>query len=304
MTDGARRVRLTGPAEVAAFTMRFQPYTPVAGDHVLITLHSGSAIAAVARADSGTPPEWVGEVLDRFDDAQGVLVMVCGTWREGAEFARAYTDERLLDKVVVVGDRWTSATCDNVECCPPGGQMISAKVIARLERRGLPRVDGPTRAEVECEYLPDPVPAADVDFQWPTVLRVPLTFLQSEIGNIADRMGGVSTRRITAVIKTLTTQRDEALALLALVEGRELSASAEALALLCRQTPPAHRPDMLAVAAAVAYMSHDGLRGNVAVERALAEDPNHTLAALLSVLLGAGTSPEKVRAAFVTGGAV
>jgi len=222
---------------------------------------------------------------------------------------------RLTDAVVVRSGRWRSLLCRDAGCCPVEGQPLRddsrpSAAAAALVAEGASAL--PSRAALAASVAGPSGPAA-----------ADLARLQAAAaGELATRMEagepGADVRAETvalfrAVLDGSPSQglpSDEGaarlLAGLADIGARDVVLgwagerdTGRLLALLLALAPRAVDPldaPVLTALAWVAYARGDGTLANIAVERALASDPDYTMARLVASGLESGMHPKHVRA--------
>jgi Domain of unknown function (DUF4192) len=222
---------------------------------------------------------------------------------------------RLSDAVVVRDGRWKSLLCRDATCCPPDGQPLRdpsqpgafAAALVALGAAALP-----SRAALAAS-IEAPTGAAAAD-----LARVQSTVADELAGRMEAGESVPDVRAETVGLFRVAIERarwgaalsDEGTArlLAGLVDigARDVVLSWAAdrdtdglLSLLLALAPRAVHPldaPVLTVLAWVAYARGDGTLANIAVERALASDPDYTMARLVASGLEAGLHPRHVRA--------
>jgi Domain of unknown function (DUF4192) len=332
--DGSAVVRIGGPGDLLDALPRMLGYVPT-DSVVLVALRPPRGrVALTMRVDLPVRPHEAScarllaghahragatsAVLVIYDDrpAPGVT-----RWRGGSltREVRAALRQRgglvLTDAVVVRERRWRSLLCTDERCCPVEGQPLrddsrpSAAAVA-LVTEGATSL--PNRAALVASIAGPSGPAA-----------AELARLQAAAADdLATRMEAgervLAVRAETvALFRTALDEfergeppSDEAaarlLAGLADIGARDVvlgwagdEDTDQLLALLLGLAPRAVDPleaPVLTALAWVAYARGDGTLANIAIERALASDPDYTMARLVASGLEAGLHPKHVRA--------
>jgi len=212
------------------------------------------------------------------------------------------------DAVQVTGDRWRSLMCTDGECCPPEGRRIDPHVRAEVgaEFAVLGRAPMADRDAVVASMAEDPVSAAAVARVRPRarsgralerwrddVLAELLTGLAAGPGlsvtpsQAARLLDGIADVRV----------RDTLLWECGAWAPEELTRAADALVVLLRCAPSGRCAPVATCIALMCWLSGDGARALVALDRAASDDPGYSLAALLSASLRAGLPPTAWREA-------
>lgn len=222
--------------------------------------------------------------------------------------------------------RWFSYLCDDDTCCPPTGEPLeggdSLRARSGLALAGVAPL--PDRAALVAEVAPTFEP----------VRRTVADLLDEASAALADRLCLASTGESgdegAALVGSLEAWRDEAIeeierllrcetldevdaarVLLGLADVRvrdtllwELMAddsrevwqrAAEALAVVVRRAPAGAVAPAATVLAVTRWQHGDGVRAVIALDRALADEPDYSLALLVMQALDAGLPPEQWR---------
>ena len=170
----------------------------------------------------------------------------------------------LADFLLVAGGRQRSMLCSNASCCPPEGTPIAEALEAEAELIGAGLAPVASRDDLYAEL--SAAPAGSI---------VPaLGDLMLDVG-MRDRYLSAACESMPTTLARATDVRNALAA---------TPADAEA------------RPELLAVAAMLAYLCGDGARANVAIDvltGEYGEVPN--LARLVDVALSAGMNPADLR---------
>jgi len=209
---------------------------------------------------------------------------------------------RLDEALAVRAGRWRSLLCGDEGCCPPSGLALPAP--------DAPSAAAAALAVAGAAVLPDREALV-------ASVAAPSGDRAAALALLARRLGGPvgGPQAVERFRAALAARRDgagpsdeDAVRLarsLADVGTRDVVLSWAAwsdtdalLALLLdlsRAIGPPHDAPALATLAWVAYARGDGTLANVAVERALATDPTHSLSLLIASGLDAGLHPEHLR---------
>jgi hypothetical protein len=211
------------------------------------------------------------------------------------------------DVLRVDGDRWWSLMCHDSECCPPAGRHIDdavrAEVAAEFTVRGVAPLGA--RDELARLIMSDPT-AACVVAPFLATARLPST----RGATARERWRDDS---IAAIVATLTrddsvpTDADRLAVLIAgledvrvrdtvlweatRLESEDLQAALPILAEAVRAAPSGRTAPVATCYAVAAWLVGDGARALVALERALADDPEYSLALLVLASIQGGLPP-------------
>jgi hypothetical protein len=238
------------------------------------------------------------------------LVIVIVTSRDDAsdlaQYVHAVAEERGLrvrDAIVVDAGRWRSLMCTDPECCDPAGRAVDAEVSDRVaaEFAGLGVAPVAARERVVEEFAPDPHGADRVAEV--VSAAVPPRGKQREqwrddiIGEVTARMevwrADLDSDDAGAVIRGLQDIRVRDTVLWELSNADQPSRF-RALALLTacvRWAPQGHVAPVATCAAISAWLVGDGARAQVALERALADRSDYSLAVLVQHSVRVGLPP-------------
>lgn len=218
----------------------------------------------------------------------------------------------LQDALLVRAGRWRSYTCREPSCCPPDGvpvdvpatpalQLVSAE--AALQGRAvLPSRDDLVRSVAAPRLLAAAQAEQHLDRAaalWLAALRTdsPRMLRREALRTtraLLDRPGELQPAEAAALAVALhdVLVRDE-------IATWALDRPDALLALLLaavRQVVPPYDAPLCSLLAWVAYAAGDGGLANVALDRALASDPQYNLARLLRQCLDGSVGPDEVRA--------
>jgi len=289
--DGTSRADRVIAAEAAGHVVRELADAQPAAALAVVYTNEGPAGGNGTRAGSGAHEALVIELTARLSAAGVELVSV----------------------LRVSGGRWwADDPCADISCCPPGGQPVpqprtgaasSSATLAAATFVADGRAVLPDRAALE--HLLDPDPRADHE-------AVRDALLEGDDGERGSRIDArVTLRRLRRAAREVTAGRqlsDAALGRLAaglrsvavrdqvlsLVVDPDAAGIREVLIHLVRRLPP---PDDAHAAAMLAWVAHaegSGALANVAVDRALAGVPDHSLARLVDAALRGGLPPKRL----------
>lgn len=326
------RVRLDSPAQVVAglpYLLGFHPSESL----VVIGVHGRPrTVCLTIRADLSEPPEnrpaladYLLAHLARAGAAQLVLVLVSdrlGADEQAALVAvvRAAAKRKHVEVADVLwlrSGRWGSLHCTDPACCPPEGTPVDRAQAADLAAACVLLGDVVHESRDALEVTLRSVggverAALDSTFEW--VSRQLLTELtergweavaEDSIGllaaAVADRVEGGTPLEAAEVARLALGLADARVRdrVLTWADG-ELAAAAESLwvELVRRATPP-YDAAPATVLAVHAYLRGNGAYARIALDRALASDPDYSLAGLLARGLDRGVPPRVVRQAFL-----
>lgn len=274
--------------------------------------------------------QWVREVMARVQaEAAGAVVLACYTEEPdtGGALARSGLVASMVDgfsaadiavpvAMLVRNGRWWSYLCV-ASCCPPSGAPldvplggVSAQLAAAAALAGRVVLD--SRAELVATVSGPVAPQLIVARQ--TFEQVAARMLEERHERGADAVCADTVARVQAAVKRFTAGEgelgDEEVARICLGLGDkrardEVAAVAVGevgepawlglLAALTRSTPDGAAAPVCTVLAWVAYQHGDGALANVALDRALRDDPSYTMARLLRESLDRQVSPEVIR---------
>lgn len=199
----------------------------------------------------------------------------------------------LLDALLVDEERWWSYRCDE-PCCPPDGRLvdpvIAEEVIAGFVLQGS--APFPSRAALVASLasvedgLVDPIgrPAGTALEVWrDEMLAGPIARL---LGGGANGEGDVG-----LILGALADVRVRDTALWHLAQAEDWRATLGALSGLVRVAAPGCIAPIATLTAIAAWLTGDGARASIAVDRALDENPGYGLAVLVDGALRAGIAP-------------
>lgn len=324
-TTGRAPVRLASPGEVAALVPHLLGFVPTESLVAVSLRGRRRRVGLTARIDLVDGEPGLRTVLQalRTDAPTSVLLVVHTAAPSGPDHPQAALvaaaarllaeDGVALQEALLVRDgRWWSYLCEG-PCCPTEGTPVPTgagsvqRVAAEQALRG--RAPLPDRAALVASVAPalpfGPALARHLQGQATRELaeRVqedPLAAARTEqerwraaITGWTGRPGPQSPDRTAALVVGLhlPTVRDTVTAA-GLDRGEPLLGL---LLQLCRAAVPPDDAPLCAVLAAVAYLRGDGALALVALERALATDPELPLGSLLLQALDAAVPPDRLR---------
>jgi hypothetical protein len=281
---------------------------------VLVWLHRGR-IALTQRVDLPAGEvdglAWMAQVFGHSvaDVAEElVAVFVTSTLPDHglAEALVSTCDRREIsvrDLLRVDDDRWWSLLCGDEECCPAEGRQLlpatSAEVAAEFTMLGCAPM--PDRPALVSSLAQDPeaseaVAAVGV-VRPPTRDRGLERWRDARVAQVLAAQLDPGPAAIARILSGLADVRvrDTVLWELARSDARELERMLDFLVGIVRAAPPGHVAPVATCLAAVAWLLGDGVRAAASLERAHADDPSYSLAALLQVSLQAGLPPSTWR---------
>jgi hypothetical protein len=210
---------------------------------------------------------------------------------------------RLLDLLQVRDRRWTSLLCDDPTCCPPEGQPLpevgTTAGEATLAYLGLTvepgrdqvadrlAPDPPERraaVRAELDRVPDGSPTDGLELVRAAIRRAPDGPVPPALA--AQCLAAIADFRVRDCLLDTSVRADA-------------DAAARLWAELTRCAPDGSVAPAAVLVAAAAYVAGEGVLAAVALERAQSDDPDHVLAAQLSMLLANGFPPADIRRVLV-----
>jgi len=289
------------------YLLGFHPQESV----VLIWIQHGS-IVLTQRYDVDTPaPVAVLQSAADRVDATDVFICAFRNTEPNASFVAAMQDlasnfARVLDAIVVFGDRWTSALCAQ-SCCPPGGRVVDPNMGDEIAVQFIAHGMGVlgSRTDLMREITPDEHGTAEVSKEldvydmskmssdelvqaishcWRDVaVRLPLTV------SVHDAILHVHGFRDA-------TAREELLWRIAQLSPTDLVPIGSLLAGVLRVAPSNDDAACIAtILAMVRWLSGDGARAWVSLDRALSSSAEFPLADLMAHVLSLGIPPREWR---------
>ena len=220
----------------------------------------------------------------------------------------------VLDALLTDDSRYWSYRCSG-SCCPPEGRPITAGDRARVEAAFA----GPTprmgREELVQAWAPDVAVAAEVEpviEEWESDLRADLDRAAADARRaVRESWRDAQIAAIETILGTATgtlAASDAARLLVGLADVRvrdtivwqlgqaEVPRSAvDVLGSALRAAAPGYTAPVATVLALACWQGGDGARAMIAVDRALADDPDYRLAHLAAESIGSGIPPQSWR---------
>lgn len=206
-------------------------------------------------------------------------------------------DALLVDASCDGGTRWWSYRCDG-PCCPPVGRALDVAIAETVAAAYVLQGSAPfsSREALAASLAPDPDgavaavgrPEAVAREPWrDAMLAGPVDRLLSDTMADGDEgllLGALHDVRIRDSLVWHLAHRDAPRRLLGLLAG------------LLRAAQPGDVAPIATVTAIAAWLCGDGARAAIAVERALEDDADYTLAMMMAVSLRLGLPPSSWRA--------
>ena len=209
------------------------------------------------------------------------------------------------DALRVEGDRWWSLLCSDSDCCPDDGRKVDLQVKDRVaaEFTLLGRAPLADRSAVAATLESDPIRVSSVaecldDLDQPDASGVE-AWRDAAIESLVRRLTTGSetsvedpaqTARMLASLADIRV-RDTLLWDLAQLDSEGLASALDRMIPLLRAAPCGTVAPVATCCAVLAWLLGDGARAMMAVDRALADDPDYSLAALVATSLRAGLAP-------------
>lgn len=306
-------LKASGPGEilqVIPYLLGFHPERSV----VIVAMHKKQVVVS-ARYDLDGPPECA-EPLCHAAAAAGASRVLVALYdeaitghplahRDYLEGLRQLFDKYEFDEVdaLAVGDgRWWSYRCENGRCCPSGGTELvtSGAVAAGAVAEGLVALPG--RADLEAELEADEprmieVLEAILAFGAVDDDRPDLVVRAEDWANVrrfvrdARRGGGVPTPDLAARVLWALTDLAVRDAVIGFLTSRPDPNVEVAWRDLVRIAPPLWRAPAATVYALWCLAGGSGARANIAIDAALAVDPDYSMARLLGESQVRGVNP-------------
>jgi hypothetical protein len=239
-----------------------------------------------------------------------IVVLVCDEHRAGY-LADAIVDSSaareiaVRDVLQVSGDSWRSLLCGDDTCCPPGGRAVSPTsrhlIAAEFALMGVAPM--PTREDLVAEVASRPVKVAAL------ALRIEEAAARAGAED-REEWRDEATARATSLLMsdddlplgddaaidvlvdlTDVRVRDTTLWECARLDEVGLSRAQGRLAKATGWAPPGHVAPVATCCGVLAWLRGDGARAMIALERALEDDPEYSLALLVRAAVGGGMPP-------------
>ena len=315
--------RLSGPGDILAVLPSLCGFPPTESLVLLSLRGPRRRLGLTARVDLPDPldePGLAAMCADRMaaDGASCVVVVVLSEHGRRPELVGAVRDglaERgvdVLEALHVTAGRWTSYACD-ADCCPPEGTPVPTSPavlgLVQAEQVASGRVVLPSRDDLVRSLAPPALLAAREAEQHLEQARQAWLRSRAEHGAVAARRStlehvqvlldrvaaGTAVGPVDAAVLAVgmrDVQARDAVATLILTREDELLSL---LVQVARQVGPPDDAQVCALVAWTAYARGEGALANVALDRALATQPDHSLSLLLRSCLDGGVPPSEVR---------
>lgn len=335
MTTDTERIRLSGPAALVAAVPHLVGFVPAESLVVLSLRGAERAWVHLTLRFDLPPPALVAELVadvavrlvhDRADQA----VLICYTEAKG-ERPGAELVERLgprlaargivvRDAVLVRGGLWRSYLCDDPACCdgpqpvPPAPLQLAAAnvydgrsvlpdreaLVASLRPvGGVARVSMVQARERQSLALLERIRTGE---GWEALRAESVRLFEEALARVGDPGGALTddeTARLLVGLDSVSV-RDE---VISWVRRRDPRLQALLEHLMRRAIPPDDAP-ACATFAWVSYCAGQAAVAAIAVDRALASDPEHGLTLLIDEALRRQVHPRELRRAAVAAGRV
>jgi uncharacterized protein DUF4192 len=313
MTQPEHVTRLGSPASLLAVVPAMLGFTPEASLVLIGAAGPRSTVELTVRYDLPDPPDPSGTT-----DALRHAAVVFG--RQGIQVMAAIgygPDELVTPLVTAIEDmsvstgiyaadilrvedgRYWSYVCTEPECCPPGGTPFDATPPAELAGTPLARrtdlaarlapVTGEQAGAIRAAYPEGTLTrtgSAGRAYRAYAVDAITETINRYRAGNQVTSPGTIA--RLLWDLQDLMV-RDMAWALMdPEFKDQHIALWTDLTRSAARGLPVAAPASLLAF---VAWQSGDGALANVALDRALADDPDYSMARLLRQVISAGTPP-------------
>jgi hypothetical protein len=301
-------MKLCGPAELVAalpHLLGFQPkkslvFVWFSGDRIVLTQRIDIAALEHLLAD----PHALTEPARHVESAQ--VLVTCfpsGTWVEGSQLLGfvpnlAAHGISVLDVLIVDSDSWRSVMCRD-HCCTQGPRPIEADVRDRVAADFI--LDGVVvlgdRDQLLDEVARDDELVARVRDNWILDADYP-DLVRRCIRRWQQTNGRIRNRDLVAHLAVLqdVPARDVLIWHLAQLEPTRLRYAAELFRMAVRAAPDLHVTPIATLAGIAAWLTGDGARALVALDRGLAADPHYVLAHMVQTAISAGIPPSQWRA--------
>jgi hypothetical protein len=310
------RMRLSSPAEILAAVPYLLGFTPERS--LVVICLRGKEVGLTMRVDIDAALEvreaFVARVLA--DGASSAVLIlfdpVAGdSRRPGRSLMRAIRRAceaegiRVRDALGVRDGRYWSYICTDTACCPPGGRAVPVAGSADHSKVAAPFVAigaAPLANRPALEASIEPVTGkrrTALDAAYLTALEKPVSYpslrWMEAVRRYAGRDGGRPARAfVTAEAVQLIVGLNDVAVRDEVLSWTAAESNTGVLAVLRELAPMALPPfdtNVLASLAWAAFAFGDGALASVALERALAADPEHGLAGLLATALDSGVTP-------------
>jgi hypothetical protein len=329
LADRPARVRLTSPAEMAAAVPHLVGFRPEESLVVISLRGPHKRIGLTMRFDLPAPTydeHFAGEVGARLEaDGASHALLACCTEAQGDQphlpraelIARIRLDVdgrgiALMDALLIRRGRWWSYLCDDAECCPLDGTVVDEAVDVAAAHALVGRAMLPNRQALVDSIRP-------VEFRARAAMEQALDRIGNEfagrvqregldrvcedavalVRQLVQRYADPATAQITdseaALLITSLFSRTIRDAVLMSALGDDLDVMQSLFIDVCRRALPPHDAGACTTLAWIAYANGNGSLVNVALERALASEPDYSLAEILREALHRQVPPAVLR---------
>jgi hypothetical protein len=228
--------------------------------------------------------------VDAEKDPRGLLDLAAALTHAGVT---------VLDVLSIGRDWWRSAVCSE-DCCSDGPRALDGEVLDRVAADFV--LDGVNvladRSDLLAEVAPDLPRVAEVSRSWAASPDVPaLVTTCVALWRRADPRVGIDVQGTLAHLVALDDvwARDALIWYLARLDPVRSRYVAELLRSILRAAPTGHVAPIATLAAIAAWLSGDGARALVALERGLSAESQYRLASMVHAAVCAGLPPSKWR---------
>jgi hypothetical protein len=326
------RVKLKSPADMAAaipYLVGFQPEESL----VVAALHGENKQVGLTMRFDLPPPALDADIAQQIAvrlvhaRAQYALVACCTSApdEDGARPRQAMIDAiesalhvrgiPLRDALLIRDGLWWSYLCDDEHCCPPDGSEIADGTSIAAANALMGRAPLPTRAALAEQLKPvafvarrameQALEAADakivdhfMEHGYQRPYDKPIALLRSLIARFADPRTAALDDKEAACLIAGTKHVPTRDLMIAAALDHDLDAVQTLFLQVARRAFPPHDAPACTLLAAFAYADGNGALANVALDRALASDPEYSLALLLRDALYSQVPPSVMRRAW------
>lgn len=205
----------------------------------------------------------------------------------------------VLDALLIGRDWWRSVLCQET-CCTQGPRAFDAEVLDRVAAGFV--LDGVAvlcdRDQLVAEVVSEPTLVAEALEQWiphpdyPALVAICVARWQC-----TEPRTRIEMREMVSHLVALddVAVRDALIWYLAQLDSIRLRHTAVLLRNVLRVAPPGHVAPIASLAGIAAWLSGDGARALIALDRGLSDDPGYRLALMVQAALGAGVPPSDWR---------
>lgn len=312
------RLTLRSPDALLAALPYLLGFHPV--ESAVVVWLSGGRLVVTQRldlpSDQGLLPAWQAAVWSHAgaQTADEIVVVVVSDHDVDARLlddlvaAAEERDVHVRDVVHQRGDHWRSLLCSDTHCCPPEGRVIDPVVRGEVgaEFALLGRAPVPDRDAIVASMAADAASAGAVARVRPRARsgRALERWRDAVLADLLDwaDAGADQCPTPSQAARLLDGIADVRVRDSLLWESREwtpdeLIRATDALTVLLRCAPSGRCAPVATCVALLCWLSGDGARALVALDRAAADDPGYSLAALVAASIRAGLPPTAWREA-------